>query len=78
MWTQDQTSNPYFGMLGSWINMSLASWTLCVEVLAFHIVIGVHNGENLGQYFVKFLDCTAIIGRSYSKVSNIFNYKHIY
>jgi hypothetical protein len=78
MWTQDQTSDPYFGMLGSWIDVSPASWTLRVEVLAFHIVIGAHDGENLGRYFVKFLDRAAITGRSYSKVNNIFNYEHIY
>jgi hypothetical protein len=78
MWTQDQTSDPYFGMLGSWINVSPASWTLRVEILAFHIVIGAHDGENLGRYFVKFLDHSAITERSYSKVNNIFNYEHIY
>jgi hypothetical protein len=78
MWTQDQTSNPYFEMLESWINVSPASWTLCVEVLAFHIVIRVHDSVNLGWYFVKFLDCAAVTRRSYSKISNISNYEHIY
>lgn len=71
MWTEDQTSKPYLGLIGSWIDVTPECWTLRAEVLAFHIVMGAHDGDNLGRYFVKFLDRAGVTGKEYSKVSPI-------
>ena len=79
LWTREQTGDPYFGMLGQWFDVSDLGWTFRAGVLAFNVISGQHSGENLGRYYVKFLDRVGITSKSHCKVSYTSNvYRLIY
>ena len=68
LWTEDHTSNPHFGLTGQWIEVKGDSWKLRVEVFAFHVITGAHDGDNLGRWFVRFLDRAGVTLKTHNKV----------
>lgn len=70
MWTAPYTSDPYLGMLATWIDVSsTGEWTMRDEVIAFHRIFGDHGGKNLGRYFTLLLDRCKITSKKCNKVS---------
>ena len=64
------------GITAHWIECKSAGcWTLCSKVIAFKGIAGVHNGENLGHYFVGLCKQAGIIGNTSSKVSFLLSFK---
>ncbi len=71
MWTAPHTSDSYFGMFLQWIDIDFeaGTWKFRDEVAACHKVLGNHGGENLGRYFILFLDRAGVTSKTHNKVS---------
>lgn len=73
MLTKANTSEPFLGMLGFWIEvLDTGKWKLRTEVLALHRVFGDHGGDNLGKYFIRLTDRAGLTSRTHNKVRNHF------
>ena len=72
----NQTKASFMGITTHWIECkSTGCWTLHSKVIAFKGIAGVHNGENLGHYFVGLCKWAGIIGNTSSKVSFLLSFK---
>jgi GH25 family lysozyme M1 (1,4-beta-N-acetylmuramidase) len=68
-WTVDTTKAAFLGVTAHWIEVDNNKWNMLSEVIGFRSLLGEHNGENLGRYFVGVCDCIGIIDSKQSKVN---------
>ena len=63
------------GVTAHWIERkSDKMWTLTSNVIAFKSIIGTHDGENLGQYFVSLCKRAGILDAKNPKVHLLFSF----
>jgi hypothetical protein len=68
IWTLDQTKASFMGITGHWVDVSASTWTLRSEVVVFRGLSGSHNGQNLGNYFVRLCERVGIFSPDNSKL----------
>lgn len=75
-WTSDCAQIGYLGATAHWIHVDpkTSKWSLRSETVGFRSISGIHNGKNLGRYFVGICDRIGIMSRTQSKVSRLFNF----
>jgi hypothetical protein len=67
-WSADNMKVLFLGMTAHWIDVKEGMWKMCAEVVGFQGILGGHNGDNLGRYFMGLCDHVGICNEMGSKV----------
>ena len=67
-WTADNTKTSFLGVTAHWISVKAGKWKLRSEVVGLKSVMGGHDGDNLGKYFMGLCERVGICGQGGSKV----------
>lgn len=74
-WSADNTRAAFLGMTAHWIEVKHNKWALHSEVVAFQGILGGHDGNNLGRYFMGLCDRVGICSQEKTKVRYQPNYQ---